>query len=301
MFRTSGHPVFAALSTIARFASDSGLVIPSERTTTAEQIVASRPGPPLNEEYFEWIDLFESLRSARDRYVMLELGAGYGRWGICAGRIAKALGICDVDLRFVEAEPQHAAWAREAILKNGLGDLRTSVIAAAISYTGKQIPFAVDYKEEAMDAHSWYGQMIVDWDAAVPTEELYFGKVIYRRPGGYGQILVDSTTFESVSSDLDFIDLVDVDIQGAEQNLIEHSIEALNDKVRLIHIGTHGHDIERAIRAIFLNHGWHLRWDFACHGAQQTPFGVTTFQDGVQSWLNPRRIPALKAPYHYVI
>ena len=282
------HPVFAALSNVAKFAPDSSLVIPSEPATTAERIAASRPGPPLNEEYFEWIDLFDSLQSARDRYVMIELGAGYGRWGICAGRLAKALAIRDVDLRFVEAEPQHAAWAREGILANGLGDLRTSVIEAAIAYTGKQVSFAVDLKQEELDAHSWYGQMIVNWESAPPTEELYLGRVVHRRPGGYGQIFVDSTTFESVSSDLNVIDLVDVDIQGAEKDLVEHSIEAITDKVRLIHIGTHGHDIESTIREIFLRHGWRPRWDFACHGEHQTPFGLTTFQDGVQSWINPR-------------
>jgi hypothetical protein len=282
------HPVFAAFSNVVRFAPDSSLIIPSESATAAERITASLPGPALTEEYFEWIDLFESLRLARDRYIMLELGAGYGRWGIYAGRIAKALGLRDVDLRFVEAEPQHAAWAREGILAKGLGDLKTSVIEGAISSTGKPVSFAVDLHQEKLDAHSWYGQMIVDWENAPPTEERYFGKVVHRQPGGYGQIYVDSVTFESVSSDLDFVDLVDVDIQGAERDLVEHSIESLTDKVRLIHIGTHRHDIEDAIRTTFLKHGWQSRWDFACHGEHKTPFGLTSFQDGVQSWLNPR-------------
>src|SRR5438045_8053588 len=114
------HPVFGALAHIARFAADSSLIVLSEPATTREQIVAGQVGPPLNEEYFEWIDLFESLQAARDRFVMIEVGAGYGRWGISAGRLAKGLRLRDVDLRFVEAEPQHAAWAREYIQVNGL-------------------------------------------------------------------------------------------------------------------------------------------------------------------------------------
>jgi hypothetical protein len=36
--------------------------------------------PPFDEEYFEWIDLLEAVRSARGRFTMLERGAGFGRW-----------------------------------------------------------------------------------------------------------------------------------------------------------------------------------------------------------------------------
>ena len=38
------------------------------------------PYPPLDEEYFEWIDLLESVVAAEGSYTMIELGAGYGRW-----------------------------------------------------------------------------------------------------------------------------------------------------------------------------------------------------------------------------
>ena len=38
------------------------------------------PIPPIDEEYFEWVDLLESVRDARGAYTMMELGAGYGRW-----------------------------------------------------------------------------------------------------------------------------------------------------------------------------------------------------------------------------
>lgn len=282
------HPVFPALSHVARFAPDSSLIVLSEPATTQDQITTGQVGPPLNEEYFEWIDLFESLRAARDRYVMIEVGAGYGRWGIAAGRLAKGLGLRDIDLRFIEAEPQHAAWAREHIQANGLGDVNIHVIEGAICYTGKPVQFAIDLEKENLEAHSWYGQMIVDWESPPPTEELYFGKVVHRSPGGYGQIVVDPVTFESVATDLSYIDLVDMDIQGAERELVQNAIQTLTEKVRIVHIGTHGHDIEDHIRAIFGEHGWTPRWDFACHGEHETPFGSTSFQDGVQSWANPR-------------
>ena len=36
--------------------------------------------PEFSEEYFEWIDFLAAVKTARDRFVMMELGAGYGRW-----------------------------------------------------------------------------------------------------------------------------------------------------------------------------------------------------------------------------
>jgi hypothetical protein len=36
--------------------------------------------PGFNEEYFEWIDIFESVKNAKNEFVMFELGAGFGRW-----------------------------------------------------------------------------------------------------------------------------------------------------------------------------------------------------------------------------
>ena len=39
---------------------------------------------PIDEEYFEWIDILESVISAKQSYTIIELGAGYGRWAVRA-------------------------------------------------------------------------------------------------------------------------------------------------------------------------------------------------------------------------
>jgi len=36
--------------------------------------------PPFDEEYFEWIDILESVIESKRHFTMFELGAGYGRW-----------------------------------------------------------------------------------------------------------------------------------------------------------------------------------------------------------------------------
>ena len=44
------------------------------------------PYPDFCEEYFEWIDVLESVLAADQQFVMIELGAGYGRWLVQRGR-----------------------------------------------------------------------------------------------------------------------------------------------------------------------------------------------------------------------
>jgi hypothetical protein len=62
--------------------------------------------PAFDEEYFEWIDLLEAVAWARDRFTMLELGAGFGRWTARAAAAAKQPGI-PYFLVAVEGEPTH--------------------------------------------------------------------------------------------------------------------------------------------------------------------------------------------------
>src|SRR5271154_222622 len=54
---------------------------------TESPFLLSTPG----EDYLEWIDIVEAVSSAKDRFVMFELGAGYGRWSINAMNALKFL------------------------------------------------------------------------------------------------------------------------------------------------------------------------------------------------------------------
>lgn len=244
--------------------------------------------PGFDEEYFEWCALLQSVRNADDRYVMVELGAGYGRWGVRGAIAARRLGIPHIRVKLVEAEPQHAEWAREYIALNGVADLVT-VTEAAIAYSSQAVPFAINHNVRGLDAATWYGQAIVDWDAqtAASTGEIYFGRDVYRNPNSFGHILVESLPLEAVLADLDRIDLIDADIQGAEGDMIANSIDTLCAKVARIYLGTHSVTIEDRIREVFNRAEWINEWDFSLQGERDTPYGKISFGDGVQSWINP--------------
>jgi FkbM family methyltransferase len=223
--------------------------------------------PGFDEEYFEWIDILESVCSAVESHVFIELGAGYGRWSVRAGLAARLKGLRP-RLLLVEGHPRNAQWAREALALNRL-DREGSVIEAAIAYTGGAVPFVVSHEEREL-----LFDPCVAWDGA--TEN------------GWGTILVPTTTLEEVARSFERIDLIDMDLQRAERELVGHSMDTLNRKVRRVHIGTHLPEIETELREAFTKAGWRNVWDFACGKINETPYGPISFVDGVQGWINPR-------------
>jgi FkbM family methyltransferase len=242
--------------------------------------------PELNEELFEWIALLEAVTEARGQFTMLELGAGFGRWGLLGATAARRLRIGNIDVRLIEAEPQHAVWAREGIALNGLADY-VKVIEAALSNNPDPVPFAIDAPKNGYDAASWYGQAVVSpgQDLAA-TEERYFGHHVYR-DYWFGQIYVPPITLPKVAEGMERIDLIDADLQGAETEMIPW-MGLLTERVRLVHIGTHSLEIEAALREAFRSHGWLCQIDYSLQGECETPFGRVAFNDGVQTWRNPK-------------
>ncbi len=216
---------------------------------------------------------------------MLELGAGFGRWGIRGALAAKQRGIRDIRARFVDGEPQHVSWIRDALTLNGLNDIDTSIVEAAASYAGQPIPFVVAMQDH--DARSWYGQAVGRPAGLVSTERTYFGHRVHELSGG-NAIYVNTVTFEEIAAGLDVIDFVDMDLQGAELELIENAAELFSRKVRRVHIGTHGSEIEDKLRRIFKSEGWIPQWDFPLQTRVETELGPVFFNDGVQGWINPR-------------
>lgn len=75
---------------------------------TSEDISVATEYPPFDEEYFEWIDVLESVYNAQDRFTMIELGAGWGRWMTAAfGALRQLKPEMPYTLVGVEAEPTH--------------------------------------------------------------------------------------------------------------------------------------------------------------------------------------------------
>ncbi|MGI0489601.1 FkbM family methyltransferase [Pantanalinema rosaneae CENA516] len=225
-----------------------------------------------NEEYFEWIDILESVVLAQDRFTMIELGAGFGRWLVRAA-VAMQQYAPDLPVKLigVEAEPTHFQWMQQHFRDNGINPDDHLLVEAAVDEQDGEVLFHVGKPDE------WYGQAIA--------------------PDATSQSLDTVQTVRSVSlnqilAQVDgVVDLVDVDVQGSEFLVFRSAMTAMNRQVKRVHISTHTTDIERELRLLFRQHGWHKLNDFACLTTEQTEWGEVAFGDGVQTWMNPRLSP----------
>ncbi len=257
--------------------------------------------PSHNEEYFEWIDILQSVKDAAHTYTLVELGAGYGRWSAIGMLAARIKGIVQAKAILVEAEPKHIEWAHTHMAHNTIDTADYKLHEVAVGGKRDTILFWVSCPTEKGVATSqdWYGQSIVQEDMlknATTTPYSYMGKKFLDLTEGWGAIEVDLVPLADVLADISFVDLVDMDVQGAEADVIENGMDALNQKVRRIHIGTHSHEVEGRIRTVMTKENWINVWDFPCQGESDTPYGRITFGDGVQSWLNPRLLDNASKP-----
>jgi FkbM family methyltransferase len=218
--------------------------------------------PAFDEEYFEWVDVLETVLAAKDHFTMIELGAGFGRWTAIAAVALRSRGSLPHTLLAVEAEPTHFKWLIEHLSDNAVDSSNTRLIQAAATEFDGKVGFHLEHNQLDGPAE-WYGQHIG------------------------GPHSVDAVSLTTLLKPLDTVDLIDIDIQGAELQVLSAAAEDLDRKVKRIHIGTHGHEIEAGLNSLFARLGWHCLRSFPCASSSPTEWGPIVFQDGVQSWLNP--------------
>lgn len=230
------------------------------------------PYPALGEETFEWINLLSAILEAKDKFNMIELGAGYGRWVIsaaCALRRTRAN--LPFKLMAVEGDPTHYGWMIKHFADNGINRQDHRLINAAVSDKDGEVIFT-----KADDPSLHYGQLIVD--RAEYAER-------------FGHKAAPNTrcfALATLLKEFDIVDVIDMDIQGAELSVVSACPAELSAKVRRVHIGTHGVELESGLRTFFRGLGWSCQWDFGTQGVRDTPYGSVRFEDGAQTWINPR-------------
>jgi len=74
-FEVPGGFMMSAIGQKFRLDHDESIDIPERRV--ARKHCPIFPWGYLNEEIFEWIALAEAVREAQDRFIMIELGAGF--------------------------------------------------------------------------------------------------------------------------------------------------------------------------------------------------------------------------------
>jgi FkbM family methyltransferase len=249
-----------------------------------------------HEDYFEWIDLLESIMAANGQYTMMELGAGYGRWAVRAAVALRQLRGLPFHLVAVEGEPRHYRWLQQHMGDNHIHPPACTLIRGVVSDHPDDVLFYVGSPSgESDEPASWYGQSIIQaYEAAEDSlSGHYEGQDVIRLKSGWKSVKTRSYLLTDILPETDRIDLIDMDVQGEELRVISAAIEALDQRVARLHIGTHSHEIEAGLRQLLSQHGWECKADYPCAQTNQTPWGPVQFVDGVQSWVNTTRFPGL--------
>lgn len=241
--------------------------------------------PALDEDYVAWVDLLEAMTATDGELVVAEIGAGWGRWVTNAAAAARHVGR---PFRVVAAEPEptHFRWLRQHLKDNDVPADTATLHESAIWAHDGWVQFHVGAPR------AWYGQAIVD---AAPDQgppgRLDRLRARLAASGARSPrlvIVVPAITVEQALAAVEHVDLLHIDIQGTEATALGAAAHTLGEKVRRAHIRTHGEDIERRLRELFAELGWHSLHDYPALGTSTTPWGEVAFQDGVQTWVNPR-------------
>jgi FkbM family methyltransferase len=224
-----------------------------------------------DEHVLEWAPLAQAVSGSGQVFRMAALGAGWGRWLAAGGALARQIGK-DYHLLGVEAEPQHFAWMQRHMAENGFDASRYTLLEAAAAARPGFVWFAVG------NPQAWYGQSI--------------------RVDGEGQNVrrVHAVTIEGILVRCSPLDYLHMDIQGGELDFLSYCPELLDDQVQMVNVGTHSVEIEAGLRRLFRRLGWTNLYDIELGTNRRVRVKdlvkKVEFGDGVQVWLNPRRLPA---------
>ena len=278
---------FDAVGTIHRYAKKD--VQPSRGFATNYLGVRTRPefypeilkeragtvdSPPIpanwHADIAEWASCLRSIDLAGDRFVMLELGCGWGCWMNNLGVAAKSVGKA-VRLFGLEADQESLGFARLALADNGLSRDECCLTHGIAGRTGTVALFPRQGAEGGGG-----GAAIFNPTSQQLKDALDSGRYVRMPVIDIGALTRDEAT----------LDFVHVDIQGAELDLLTDQFELLCRKVRYLFVGTHTKQIEGGLFELFTTGGtWKLEME------RPAIFGLTDGRpvvqvDGAQAWRN---------------
>ena len=255
------------------------------------------------EGWCEAVDWLISAREARDRYVMISLGANYGAQAVGACRALQTVNPLPYKLVAVDPVPQNIAWIRRHMATNGIDPDAQWIVPTAISDKVEPVLFPVSagsganncYSTNHPDSRRIYAKELIERNlAAEAVENVLLNNTIGLKteliPGSglWGELkFVSAITLNELLGPLDTIDLLEADIQQSEILVFPPFIDLLRRKVRRIHIGTHGEDVHAELHKLFADHGWRIVFSYKPFLRCESASGHFEIKDGILTVRNP--------------
>jgi len=260
--------------------------------------------PADAEAWFEAVDWVTAAREARDRYVVITLGANYGAQAVGAYRALQVVNPLPYKLVAVEPVPGNLEWIRRHMRNNGIDPDKQWIVPLAISDKVEPLFFPVGgpgvgsnncYSTNERAARVQYAEEFI---ARGMGREALRNLLINNTTGLMRDLvpgqdfkaeirLISSITLNELLGPFPMVDLLESDIQQSEILVFPPFIDLLRRKVRRIHIGTHGEDVHWALHKLFADTGWDIVFSYKPNARHDSALGSFDTNDGVLTVRNP--------------
>jgi FkbM family methyltransferase len=243
------------------------------------------PDDGFHAEAIEYTAMADAMRRARGRksFCAVEIGAGWGPWVVACGVIARRNGVKDIHLVGVEASTERFELMRRHVQTNGFP------VPDAGGEDAAQDGFSVRLFRGAIwinDGSIWFPESdVADMGPAVSEED---AGTDYRGTRAR-HTQVACRRMETLMAGRERVDFMHIDIQGAEFDVINTSIDWIHSHVAALMIATHSRVIEGRLIELLLARGWKLHREKPCqvHWSRECELPGRTWADGSQYWINP--------------
>jgi FkbM family methyltransferase len=219
--------------------------------------------PSLSEWTADWIAILLAVKNANSNFTVVELGAGYAQWMVSAIMAYKsknpngnAHGVA------LEADDVHYAWMQAHVEQNisSFTETATDLVYAAAGTDGKvKFPKLVDPMQNYGASYSLHP----DNAELVDVDCLSLASIYERLPAQK-------------------VDLLHVDIQGAEVDLIaDDRFSTCLAKTKFVLFGTHRSDeLHNDVASSLTDAGFSILLNWPRNSDVQTKHGVVSTNDG---------------------
>ena len=258
------------------------------------------------EGWFEAANWVLAARAAKDRFVMITLGACYGAQAVGSYLMLQQLNPMPCKLVAVEPVPENLAWVARHFRDNGLDPAEHWLVPHAIGRDIAPVLFPIGAPGTgAQNSIATNGrgarQFYVDsfTKAGPEAANAALRNLLLHNTTGLSRVLLPGTEFRAeiqvvsavtlreLLSPFDRVDYLESDIQQSEIEVFPPFIDLLRRKVRRILIGTHGQDAHWLLHDLFADHGWNIQFSFEPNGHYDTALGSFDTNDGVLTVVNP--------------
>lgn len=256
------------------------------------------------EGWFEAVNWLIAARAARERYVMVTLGACYGAQAVGAYRALQILNPLPCKLVAVEPEPENYQWVIRHFRDNGLDPDDHWLVPMAITGSNDPIFFPVgapgtgaqncfstnDATARGEYADYYISRGMADMALRNLLQHNTTGLIKDLVPGmGYKAEIkyMSAITLRDLLAPFDVVDYLESDIQQSEIIVFPPFMNLLRKKVKLVHIGTHGKEVHETLRSLFAADGWDILFCFEPNGSHTSDLGTFETNDGILTARNP--------------